>query len=1010
MKPTTCVAFLSIVGAIILFRCTATAADSEAWSYEDWKPGGQRTTLDGIAFDSTIHCGGGHGFVKVGENHYRFRARIDHAPYAWRFYFKIECPEAVGRTITLEVADFDHAGRTPWHEGATVYSTDDENWLSLPVQNVKIVPWTPTGHKNIDERYGDRSHVPYGVQYRLELTAPVMWFAVPTPYTLQRLDELLKRLKQAHPETIAVSVIGHSHHSRTHGFPLRMARITAPGDASERDAVFIISGEHCSETAGLYACEGWMEEVLTHREWLKQYVFYFVPIVNVDGMYYGATYYGLASDLADGIGENISANWSQRTLPEVKVLWPLLAELRPVFFASIHNGRHRRTMEAYGPVGSGTDAIVAAWRQELGFEFEGVRTHGASNRAWGVLHQAGITKLAYTIEALLLYRQEGFDTFQASYIETGRQLARGTMVALCSLGQEAKKSNIATVQAMPAAKPGKKKTTPKPSDRLRFEGDDFTAQLPWFYHGLTFDKPKEHDIYSFEVNGLDLRPGEYTVSLSPKGRHGKLAVGFDGQTFEEIQVKDGRVELPPVSIRNRMLSLYIKGNDFQGSGPVKSVLVYPSDIAFPEAKDSAEPFKRHRRDILLGEREHLRKENWDEFYGVLNRKGFGKKQLRAMFNDIVGWCKRRQVLDPQDLHYGAIYSEEDKYDFRDAAAAAVCFTYAWRDTGEEDYRHRAMLARNYCYKGQHMTDPKNRAQFGGFCHMVHGAWGPGMQRLGGELGGAVGVETAIIVNLLVKLIELGLEPSSEDIKHLRAAALWKVNNEFSPGVFRHHEGASHDCQNSNALGAEAIVRAYYALEKLGERPPDEWLDAARRGMAHFVEGQEAVGCWPYVFATIGRGQAFSQQNIPDQGMGAYHFLVACETPAFRGYPGSEQCMRRAARWWLCVSHLDWDGPIPTINLDDRQARGTLKFSKFTWCRFMAAASLLRIAELTGEKEPWQQLALRYMEHVDTKLRNRTDPNKAPFKRATTDDMTLCSWIQAVEWAGVLLREMEERLP
>ena len=24
-------------------------------------------------------------------------------------------------------------------------------------------------------------------------------------------------------------------------------------------------------------------------------------------------------------------------------------------------------------------------------------------------------------------------------------------------------------------------------------------------------------------------------------------------------------------------------------------------------------------------------------------------------------------------------------------------------------------------------------------------------------------------------------------------------------------------------------------------------------------------------------------------------------------------------------------------------------------------------------------------------------------------MTLCSWIQAVEWAGVLIREVEERL-
>ncbi|NQT12554.1 MAG: hypothetical protein HQ582_07395 [Planctomycetes bacterium] len=1011
MKPTSSSSFVALCATVILSCTVATAGDARPWSYDDWKPGGQRTTIDGITFDSTIHCGNGQDFVKAGEDHYRFRARIDHAPYAWRFYFKIQCPENVGRTITLEVADFDHAGRTPWHESATVYSTDDEHWLPLSASSVKIVPWTPTGHTAIDQKYGDTSHVPYGVQYRLKLTEPVMWFAVPTPYTLERRDRVLDRLARANRETVEVTTIGQSHHSERHGYPLRMARITAPGDASGRDVVFVVAGEHCSETAGIYACEGWMEEVLTHPDWLNQFVFCFVPIVNVDGVYYGATYYNVASELSRGIGQNISTNWPQRTVPELKALWPLLTELRPVFFASLHNGRHRRTMEAYGPAGPGTDVLLAAWRDELGFEFEGVRSHGAGNRAWGVLRQAGITRLAYTLETLILCRQKGSDTFQASYVETGRQLARGTVAALRKLGPDAKKPDITTLEAEPPQETEPKgKPAPKPADRLRFNGGDFTTQLPWFYHGLAFDKPREHDIYSFEVNGLDLPPGDYTVTLVPTDRRSKLAVGFDGREFDDVPVEEGRVDLPGVSIRNRMLSLCVKASEVDGGGPLESVLVYPPDVTFAEAQETAARFERYRRDIRTAEREHLKKENWDEFYTVLNRKGFGKKQLRAMFNDVVDWCRRRQVLDPEDVHYGAIYSEEDKYDFRDAAAAAVCFTYAWRDTGDDDYRRRALLARGYCYRGQHMDDPNNPARFGGFCHMVHGAWGLGMQRLDGKLGDTVGVETAIIVNLLVKTVELGLEPTPEDLEHLRAAALWKVNNEFSPGVFRHHEGATHDCQNSNALGAEAIVRAYFALDKLGHTPPPAWLDAAERGMAHFIEGQEAIGCWPYVFANIGRGQAFSQHNLPDQGMGTYHFLVACDTPAFHEFPGADAAARRAARWWLSMSRLDRDGPLPTINLDDREARGTLKFSKFTWCRFMAAASLMRIAELTGEKQPWQQLAMRYMEHVDTKLRNQTDPDKAPFRRATTDDMTLCSWIQAVEWAGVLLREMEERLP
>jgi hypothetical protein len=130
----------------------------------------------------------------------------------------------------------------------------------------------------------------------------------------------------------------------------------------------------------------------------------------------------------------------------------------------------------------------------------------------------------------------------------------------------------------------------------------------------------------------------------------------------------------------------------------------------------------------------------------------------------------------------------------------------------------------------------------------------------------VGVETCIITNLLVKTYELGLEPEPEDLRRLRMAAEWVAATEFQPGVFRHHEGATHDCQNATALGVQALVRAYDALEARGEEPPAAWLDAARRGLRHYLDGQEAIGCWPYLFATIGCGQAFSERSIPDQGM------------------------------------------------------------------------------------------------------------------------------------------------
>ena len=574
--------------------------------------------------------------------------------------------------------------------------------------------------------------------------------------------------------------------------------------------------------------------------------------------------------------------------------------------------------------------------------------------------------------------------------------------------------------APPGAKPDalqRPREEGEPAVALRFAGDDFTAKLPWFYHGLPFDVPRDHNVYSFEANALDLPEGKYTVAVVPKPGCSLSALSFDGETFQDVAVRDGRVELPGVGIRSRMLSFYVRADNAGGKGPLATVLVYPTGTTFADAKRSATRFARYRRDVRADDRAILRRENWGEFYAVLNRKGFGRKQLRAMFDRIVDWCKRRQVLDPSDLHHGAIYSEEDKYCFRDAAAAAVCFTHAWRDTGDEDYRRRALLARNYCYQGQH-ADAENKASYGAFAHMVRSfgayafaenAGAPGMQRLGGELPIAVGVETCIIANLLVKTYELGLEPSDDDRRRLRMAAEWVAGTEIQPGVFRHHEGATHDCQNATALGVQALVRAFGALEARGGDPPRAWLDAAGRGMRHYLDGQEAIGCWPYLFATIGRGQAFAERNLPDQGMGVYHWMVACQSPAIDASAGAEQAMRRAARWWLSMSRLDRADPMPTIDLDDREARGGLQFSRFTWCRFMAAASLMRIAEHTGEREPWQSLALRYMEHVDTKLRNETDPNKAPFKRATDDGVPVRTWVQAVEWAGVLLREIDERL-
>ncbi|MFO8080270.1 MAG: hypothetical protein R6V07_08200, partial [Armatimonadota bacterium] len=225
------------------------------WSYEDWEPGGERAEFGEIALDSRLHCGNAHDFTQVAPGHFRFRARAGLAPYAWRFLLAVESP-GDGREITLEVADFNHEGRTPWHESATAYSVDDgATWLAFPRERLEIVEWTPTGHPDVDEAYGDASHVPYGVRYRLTLGAPRLLFASPTPFTLDHRDRLLTQMEKEHPQRVALARVARSAHSDATGYPVTMARITGPGPWAHRDRVFVVAGEHAAESAGMYACE-----------------------------------------------------------------------------------------------------------------------------------------------------------------------------------------------------------------------------------------------------------------------------------------------------------------------------------------------------------------------------------------------------------------------------------------------------------------------------------------------------------------------------------------------------------------------------------------------------------------------------------------------------------------------------------------------------------------------------------------------------------------------------------
>ena len=407
------------------------------WSYEDWRPGGACASFGDVAFESTLHCGNGHDFAQLTGRKacptYRFRSRCGLAPYAWRFLLAIESP-GDGREIALEVADFNHEGRTPWHESATAYSVDGgATWLPFPIEWLEIVDWTPTGHAEIDRAYGDASHVPYGVRHRLTLDAPRILFASPTPFTLEYRDRLLSELAQAHPREVQTATIARTTHSDATGYPVKIACLTAHGRWSARRRELVVAGEHAAESAGMYACEGFMREVLAHSEWLEEHAFFFVPIFNADGVFYGRTYFNVSRGITEGPGVNLSATWHERSAPEQQGLWQFLQELRPRMLVSLHNGRHRREMDQFCDPGRGSEAINDALRRHLGFRLNSAGPPKAPARLPREALDCGLTRYGFLTETLLLERLPGMPTFRDSYIEVGRQLARGYVERLARL-------------------------------------------------------------------------------------------------------------------------------------------------------------------------------------------------------------------------------------------------------------------------------------------------------------------------------------------------------------------------------------------------------------------------------------------------------------------------------------------------------------------------------------------------------------------------------------------------
>lgn len=909
----------------------------------------------GIRFDATVPFGNGQRFEHLGGDTYRCHIRVASEPFAQLFHFEIRS-ESTPRQLRLQIVD-----GIAWGSPCYAYSwyqpmlshDDGKTWESIPDCQARLIS---TGEGVEDQ----------AMEYAFTLSGSPVRFSSVIPHSLERLGSWLERLQDRHGDVLELDVAGKSVEGRS----IPVLRFTDPEVLDCKKArVFLLSGQHPAETEPRLVLEELVELALRTPELLRQFVFEVIPILNVDGVAHGRSY----SNVHD---VNLSTAWEDQNEPEILAACDRVREFRPDVFVDMHSGDFPDVARFYCAMSEAEQLALERDAQHAFREITFGHTHSIRDRAVDFLVRNGWVGRGFVLEVPRFPNDVKWYQRQAAEVLTLITRFSGRFVP--------EAESVVT-----------------PGIRLRFA--DFVAALPVSY--VTGDlndlrTTQQH----FEVNGLPLpAKGHYAVCLQDVEHSGTgLQVSADGRAWVAPErIEEGWRLFGDIPIPGRKLAFYVRGDKRLPDDAtllIRPSHAYPQDVALEE-------FAEYKRETLLEQRPIFRE--WPTARAAILATDIPLTELRRMFMAMTDWSAARQVLDDSDPHHGGIYSEEDKYSFRDAACAAVAFMLRSRMDSEEDWPLRARLAIDYCLKAQQFAaDPHI---MGGFPEMgmLDDSAGARYRRITDPPSIVTGVDTGLIGWHLVRAFELGVELQDRDVDALRHIGVWMENSELRMGQFRHHHGAVTDCQNSDVIAAATMSRIADFFSSRGIMPSGRWLGCSKRALVHALTGQEGIGEWPYLFATIGgRGHAYHWQSVPDQGMLLRNLLECDRHPAFRELIDASGCLGRIAHWYLLTSRFTEDGTI-TLDYEEEPGDG-VGFNAFTWCRFMGCASIAQIRQRIGNAPFWRHFVLSQMKFVRDNLWNDTDPERGPV-RASVVPLKLHSWIQANEWNAVLLHEIMEAL-
>jgi len=244
----------------------------------------------------------------------------------WWFYFSME--NVAGKTVTISIvngttADYStsQTAGNRWPEIEPVYSYDNITWERVPLSGVTF----------------DRAARTFTMNVTVPIGYNKIWLAPLPPYNIAKRDALFAEF--ASSPYLTVTSLG----TTPGGQELKVATITDPAYPDEvKFKSYVTAQQHAGEVPSSWDAEGLIRYLLsddpTAAAIRRSYIFRIVPIVNVDGVYYGRCRY---TPLRNGVQYDLNRWWNTDPITnapfEVQKIYQDIQAFKPNSFDDFHS-------------------------------------------------------------------------------------------------------------------------------------------------------------------------------------------------------------------------------------------------------------------------------------------------------------------------------------------------------------------------------------------------------------------------------------------------------------------------------------------------------------------------------------------------------------------------------------------------------------------------------------------------------------------------------------------------